>query len=185
MTTNAFDTTGVSRLEASRWRLDPERSELRFEIKTLWGAAPVRASFADFHGALDLTGSPAVSLTIDPASLDSGNARRDEHLRSNTFFAVEEHPHLWYTANSARLEGERLSADGDLHCLGTRRPWSVELSVEPIDGELAVTAVTRLDHRALGMRLGRVWTALGLVAKTGQLVLQGRLVPDSPHDPPH
>src|SRR4051812_36735648 len=59
MTTRTSNSTDVAGLKASRWRLDPARSELRFEIKTLWGAAPVRGRFADFHGALDLTGCPA------------------------------------------------------------------------------------------------------------------------------
>jgi polyisoprenoid-binding protein YceI len=171
MTTNAYD--------VSRWRLDPARSELRFAINTLWGAAPVRGRFTDFHGELDLARNPAVGLTIDPASLDTGNARRDAHLRSNTFFAVEEHPRLWYASDSARLEGVRLSADGEIHCRGTRTPWSVEAALEPVGDEFEVKAVARLDHRALGMRLAKVWTALGLVARTGELVLQGRLVPDA------
>ena len=65
------------------WQLDAQRSSVEFRARSIWGLAAVKGHFADYQGHLDLTAAPAIELTIDAASLDTGNtqARRAPALR--------------------------------------------------------------------------------------------------------
>ena len=65
-----------------------------------------------YEGTLELGATPRSTLTIDAASLDTGNARRDKHLRSEDFFDVEHHPQVRFTSTSATVEGDRLKVRG-------------------------------------------------------------------------
>jgi len=61
------------------WRIDPQRSEVGFAVKEMWGLRTVRDVFRTCDGSLT---DGAGELTIEAASLDTGHARRDRHLRS-------------------------------------------------------------------------------------------------------
>src|SRR4051812_26049891 len=81
-------------IEQGVWRLDPSRATVGFEVAGFWGGlAKVRGRFGRYDGTLDLGREPAIELTIEASSLDTGNARRDKHLRSDDFFGVEANPH--------------------------------------------------------------------------------------------
>src|SRR4051794_36502506 len=97
-------------IEQTVWRIDPARSTVGFEISGFWGGlVKVRGRFARYTGTLDLRRDPAVELTIDADSIDTENARRDKHLRSDDFFGVEANPQLRFLSHSATLDGERLT----------------------------------------------------------------------------
>ena len=69
------------------WRLDPRRSSVEFRAGHLWGLLTVKGHFDCYEGRLDLSADPAIELTIDAASVQSRNRKRDQHLRSTDFFA--------------------------------------------------------------------------------------------------
>src|ERR1035441_3593592 len=70
------------------WEIDPGTSVLEFRVKHFWGAVTVRGRFGTVTGRLDVAASGIVSGTVEAevASLDTGNATRDKHLRSAAFF---------------------------------------------------------------------------------------------------
>jgi polyisoprenoid-binding protein YceI len=111
-------------------------------------------------------------LTIDAATIETGNARRDKHLRSAEFFDVEHHPHVRFTSTSARVDGEHLKAQGHLEAGGERIPLEVEAALRSVDGELEIEAVADADQRRLGM----TFSPLGTVRAPTKLVVHGRLV---------
>ena len=83
------DTTDVP-LPEGIFEVDPQRSEIGFAVKTIWGLQTVRGVFDTYDGSLHVrAGGAADELTIDAASLDTQNNRRDQHLRSPDFFDVE------------------------------------------------------------------------------------------------
>jgi polyisoprenoid-binding protein YceI len=174
MTTPA---TNPINIETTRWRIDPARSSVELHVELLWGAMAVRGRFAQYEATLDLSADPAIELTIDAASLDTGNAKRDAHLRSPDFFGVEEHPYLRYGSGAVALEGERLVARGRLHARGVTLPLSVEATLRPAGDELAIASVTAVDYRRIGMTWGTAWSRLGLLRTPGKLVVEGRLIP--------
>jgi polyisoprenoid-binding protein YceI len=76
------------------WQLDPGRSRVEFRARHFWGLMTVTGHFDEFHGRLDLSEDPAIKLTIEAASLQTGHRKRDEHLRSRDFFDADKHPRV-------------------------------------------------------------------------------------------
>jgi polyisoprenoid-binding protein YceI len=159
-------------IETTRWRIDPSRSSVEFRVRTIWGLATVKGRFAEYQGTLGLGADPAIELTVDSASVDTENKRRDEHLRSPDFLAAEEHPYLRFVSQAAELDGERLTIHGRLRARGEELPLVIDATLRPVGDELVIAAVTEADHR----RLGITWNMLGLVSTPSQLLLNGRLV---------
>jgi hypothetical protein len=104
------------------WRLDRERSSVEFRVKLLWGLATVTGHFEDYYGRLDLSADPAIELTIDAASLQTGNSKRDDHLRGDDFFDVENHPRLRFLSDGVELRGDTLKVRGRLSARGRCNP---------------------------------------------------------------
>lgn len=175
MTTPPTAATDTSNIATTRWRIDAARSSIELRVKLLWGAMTVKGRFAQYEGTLDLSADPAIELTIDAASLDTGNPKRDAHLRSPDFFGVEEHPYLRYVSETATLDGDRLVARGRLHARGVTLPLRIEITPRPAGDGLEFESVTAVDYHQIGMTWGRGWTRLGLLRTPGKVVVKGRL----------
>jgi polyisoprenoid-binding protein YceI len=168
-------------VELSAWRIDPARSSVVFEVPGFWGGLiKVKGRFARYDGTLDLRRTPAVDLTIDAESIDTGNARRDTHLRSDDFFGVASHPYVRFVADSVTLAGEQLSVTGTLHAAGGSAPLDVVATLREAGPdrqagpELEIEGTAEIDQRRLGM----TFTALGMVGAPAKLAVRGRLVQD-------
>ena len=115
------------------WQLDPHRSSIEFRVRLFWGLGTVKGEFDDFDGQLDLGANPAIELTIDAASLQTGNRRRDRHLRSTDFFDVENHPTIEFA--STRIE-HAVRGDyrvtGDLTMHGETHPVTLDVTVHGV-----------------------------------------------------
>src|SRR4051812_5612462 len=89
-------TSGIAFPEAGTWIFDTGHSRVGFEGRHLM-ISRIRGAFMDFHGALHVGVTPeetTAELTIQAASLESGFADRDNHLRSADFFDVETYPEI-------------------------------------------------------------------------------------------
>ncbi len=88
---------------ADELSVDPVHSSIVFRIEHM-SAAPVFGRFNEKSGSIMLdTANPAnssVSFSIDPASVDTGNAKRDGHLMSPDFFSAKEFPVLKFQSSS-------------------------------------------------------------------------------------
>ena len=175
MSTHAFDSAGSSTIEETAWRIDPDRSSVEFDVKAMWGIATVKGHFSRFHGTLDLSGEPAVDLTIDADSLDTSNTRRDKHLRSPDFFDAEQHPYVRFVSETTALDGERLTVRGRLYARGASMPLDVDATLRRAGDELEIEAVAGADHHQLGL----TWNVLGLIRTPSTLIVKGRLVRDA------
>ena len=173
-TTTETDATDAP-LEGTRWRIDPSRSSAEFAAPHLFGLHAVKGSFRRFDGTLDLTTQPAIELTIDAASVDTGVALRDKHLRAGHYFDVDQHPEVRFVSESATLDGERLSVRGHLHASGGSTPIELEAKLRRAGDGLDVEAATEVDQRRLGMRGSGVPGPRGAT----RLAVRGRLVRDA------
>jgi polyisoprenoid-binding protein YceI len=139
-----------------RWMADPSRTTIEFEVAHLWGLHTVRGRFRTFDGVYFV--GPAgteIRLTIDAASVDTGNAARDKHLRSADFLDVAEHPRVRFTSTHVTgLGNGRVHINGEVQAAGRTVPVAFDGSVRVIDGELELEASTTLDQRRFGMRQG-------------------------------
>jgi polyisoprenoid-binding protein YceI len=160
---------------SGRWRLDPQRSSVEFRAEKFWGLVTVKGHFDDYEGQLDLSANPAVELTIDAASVQTGIRKRDQHIRSADFFDAENHPPVRFVSSSVDLHDDTLKLRGRLSARGRSIPLELEVQVRQVDGELEVEAATSAPHRELGM----TWSPLGMIRPRSELFVKGHLVPNT------
>jgi polyisoprenoid-binding protein YceI len=174
MSTNSIPSAGAARgLGTGRWHLDPARSSVEFHVRPFYGLMTVKGHFDRYHGALDLSASPAVELTIEADSVNTKVTKRDEHLRSDDFFDVANHPHVRFVSDSATHHGDTLKVSGRLHAAGKHIPIEVNAQLRDvgIDGELEIEATALGDQRGLGMG-----GPMGILRAPSTLIVHGRLV---------
>jgi polyisoprenoid-binding protein YceI len=123
--------------DSKPWTLDPAHSRVGFEISHLV-VSTVSGYFKDVTGtiALDeanLTHSN-VAITVQAKSIDTGEPKRDEHLRSADFFDVAKYPLITFQSTKiTRAGGTKYKLTGDLSLHGVSKPVTLDANVtEPI-----------------------------------------------------
>lgn len=151
-------------MSTNQWNLDPSHSELRFKVKHL-GITSVSGSFEVVSGSLTSTDnsfkSADISFSAEAASITTGNADRDNHLKSGDFFETEKYQLVSFEAKGIDLTEDEI--EGNLTIKDTTLP--IKLSVEfegtakdPWGNEKAGFSVTGKIKRSL---FGLTWnTAL-------------------------
>jgi polyisoprenoid-binding protein YceI len=159
-----------------RWAVDPRRSAVEFRVPTFWGLSTVVGHFDHFEGsyARDDDDVPAIDLTIDAESLDTGNETRDRHLRSERFFAVVEHPQVRFSSTLIHQRDGTLAMNGQLEAAGGNVPVALEATIREEGDELEIEATTTVDQRELGM----TFSPLGMIRTPATLHVKARLTPD-------
>jgi polyisoprenoid-binding protein YceI len=125
---------GMVRVPAGAWQVDPVHSSVAFAVKHMM-ITTVRGQFSDFDGALDAAeDDPSNSHAwgrVRVASIDTGNADRDAHLRSPDFFDVERYPEMRFeTTRIQHVEGGHYRVAGDLTIKDQTREVEVDANVE-------------------------------------------------------
>jgi polyisoprenoid-binding protein YceI len=157
-----------------RWTADPSRTTAEFEVEHMWGLHTVHGRFSRLDGSyVDGPEGPEIELTIDAASIDTGNAMRDEHLRSWDFFDVVPNPQVRFASTDVTGLGDgQIRVSGELNAAGMSVPLEFDASVRMIGGELEIEATTTVDQRRFGMSDG----PLGNVRAPATLHVSARLV---------
>lgn len=114
------------------WVIDPSHSEIAFKVKHLM-ISNVKGSFGEFSGQLVTDGddfsTAEISFQINPASITTGAADRDGHLKSPDFFDVENYKEITFTSGKLAKKGDdEFVLTGDLAIKGVSQP--VKLDVE-------------------------------------------------------
>jgi polyisoprenoid-binding protein YceI len=137
--------------EVTRFRIQPEASELTFHATSRLMNAD--GKFSRFAG--DVTVDPAdlktarVTVSVEAASLDTGIARRDRHLRSEDFFQVEKFPAITFESLRVEGAGRRLLVVGRLTLRGVTREVRVPVDVSVAGNRLEARGqfdVKRTNH---------------------------------------
>ncbi len=160
---------------AGRWQLDPDRSRVEFRAGHFWGLATVKGRFERYEGRLDLSAQPAIELMIEAASVETGNRKRDEHLRSADFFDAENQPRVRFVSDSVVLRADTLKVRGRLIAREESLPLELDARIRRVGGEIEIEAATSASHRDLGM----TWSPLGMIPARSELLVTGHLVPIS------
>jgi polyisoprenoid-binding protein YceI len=175
-TVQSPSTTRSTDLRSGAWRLDPERSSVEFHVRHLWGLGTVKGRFESYEGVLDLTADPAIVLTVDAASLQTGNGKRDQDLRSAHFFDVEQHPSVRFVSESVGVERDRINVRGRLHARGSSIRLEIDAQIRTTDDGAEIEAVATAPHQELGMTFNPV----RMIRPTSRLIVRGALVPTQP-----
>src|SRR5262249_28209891 len=136
--------------------------------------AKVRGHFTKYDVAIDLDEKDLtksrVEVRIDAASIDTGVAQRDNHLRSADFFDVEKFPELRFTSRRVESLGDdRLRVIGDLSLHGVTREVALEVehagrTTDPWGNTRAgFSARTTLDRKDYGLHWNAALEAGGVV----------------------
>ena len=116
---------------ASTWNLDPSHSQAAFTVRHLM-VSNVRGEFRKLVGSLQFDAKDpsksSVAVSIDAASIDTRDEKRDAHLKSPDFFDVAKTPKLTFKSTKIEKGGAGYHVTGDLSMHGVTR--SVILDVE-------------------------------------------------------
>jgi polyisoprenoid-binding protein YceI len=140
----------------TRWTLDPAGTSVEFSVKSFWGLVTVHGCFDRFVGFYEIGPDGArIQLTIDAESLDTGNRKRDEHLRSADFFDVAEHPQVKFTSSRVYDVGNGiLHVVGELEAAGAVVHIEFPALVSDLDGDVEAEVTTTVDQERFGMSNG-------------------------------
>ena len=116
------------------WVLDKPHSVVEFAVKHMM-ITTVKGRFTDFDATLNLDEqtptNSSFEVTINIASISTGEPNRDNHLRSADFFDVEHFPTATYRSTSIEALGDdRYRVNGDLTLKGETHPQTLEISFE-------------------------------------------------------
>ena len=145
--------------QAGTYEIDPSHSVVEFVVRHL-GLAKVRGRFNQFGGTIEIGEDPtdsSVEVSIDAASIDSRDEKRDEHLRSADFLDATNHPALEFRSTGIRQEGDTWFVDGDLSIRGEARPVGLELEFEGATTDpwgnvrMGCSAVTEVNREDFGL----------------------------------
>lgn len=153
------------------WNLDPSHSSVDFSVRHL-GFSTVRGRFGSFDLAVttDEAGVPtSIKSTIDAATIATGSADRDAHLRSADFFDVENHPHITFESTAINRDGDDLVIQGNLTMRGATHPVTFEAEVTgPVkdpwgNPRLAAEAKGKINRTKWGLTWNQLLEAGGLM----------------------
>ena len=110
------------------------------------------------------------SLTIDATSVDTRDENRDNHLRTNDFFDVENHPTWTFTSTAIAAAGPtEWKVTGDLTIRGVTRPVTLDVTLEGVvkdpygNHRVGFSASTEINREDFDVSFGAVMEAGGLV----------------------
>jgi polyisoprenoid-binding protein YceI len=159
--------------QAQRWEIDTAHSTVGFSVRHMT-VSNVSGAFTAFTGSVDVDpadpASAKVQAEIDTASVNTGNEKRDAHLRNEDFFDAPKNPKITFVSKKIEKAGEGLKMTGDLTMHGVTK--EVTLDVEaPSDAitdqkgnqRRGVSATGKLDRKEFGLNWSKTLDSGGLV----------------------
>jgi len=148
-------------IHAEEFTVDPSHTEIGFSVKHLM-ISNVKGSFNSFDGTLDYDIASkdlkSVQGSISAASIDTNNDKRDEHLKSDEFFNIENFPKMEYQSTSIRKEDDgSFTLTGNLKVLGVDHEVVLPATISgPIDDpwgnkRIGIESDLVLNRRDLGI----------------------------------
>lgn len=121
----------INSLLAASYTVDPAHTYVSFAVNHL-GFSTMRGKFNQQSGSLEYDPAAkkaSVKIEIRANSIDTGHAKRDEHLQSPDFLNAVENPTITFESTSARWNGDKLaSVTGDLTILGVSKPVTLTIT---------------------------------------------------------
>lgn len=163
-------------MAVTTWEIDPNHTTVEFAVKHMMFTT-VRGRFKGVKGTITANEEDpdrsSVDVEIDAASIDTGVADRDAHLKSADFLDVQNHPTL--TFRSKRIEGaadkagDRFKVIGDLTIHGKTIEVTLDATYEGRGGDpwggtrAGATAKTEIDRREWGLQWNQALETGGIL----------------------
>jgi polyisoprenoid-binding protein YceI len=166
-------TTTTPQLVSGTWALDTNHTSVGFTIRHL-GVSKVRGRFGDVSAELVVGASledSTVTASVSLASIDTGNANRDEHVRSAELLDVEKRPTMTYRSTQVRVEGSSGTLEGELTIGDVTRPLTLAVEFGGVEAFFDGTrhagfeATGEIRRKDFGLGFGPLGAMLGDVVK--------------------
>jgi polyisoprenoid-binding protein YceI len=152
----SMSATGTDTGTTTVWQIDPSHSNISFTVRHMF--TKVRGRFTDFSGTIETTGNSLtngrVQVDIKADSIDTHDAQRDNHLRTNDFFGSDENPAITFRSTQVTPRGgNEFRISGDLTIRGVTRPVTFDAEFDgsgmtPFGTEAASwSAQTQVDRK--------------------------------------
>jgi polyisoprenoid-binding protein YceI len=154
-------TTATSTPETTTWNIDPAHSSAEFKVKHMM-ISNVKGSFSGLSGvltehAVDSTLS-SVEATVPVATVSTGDAQRDGHLKSADFFDAEKYPTLNFKSTQVVRKGDAYEVKGDLTVHGVTKPVTFSVDGPSAPGKdpwgntrIGLSATTKINRKDFGL----------------------------------
>jgi len=165
----------ASAAQYEAWQLDAAHADVGFSVTHL-AISEVTGKFKAVSGSMhfdeDQLTNSSVEVTVDLGSVDTGQAKRDDHLKSPDFFNVEEHPTMTFKSTKVKKAGKgKLKVTGDLTLNGVTKSVTLDVdgpskaSKNPFSGNIhrAFTASGTIDRRDFGLTWNKALETGGVV----------------------
>ena len=148
--------------QTGTYNFDKAHSSIGFRVKHM-GLVDVPGYFRDFSGTIKYDGKEvtksSVEFTAKVTSVDTGVARRDDHLRKADFFEVEKYPDMSFKSTKVEKKGKDWIVTGDLMMRGVTKQISFPITVagflkDERGTKIGVTAETTVNRRDFGVNYG-------------------------------
>jgi len=170
------------------WKLDPAHSGAEFKIRHMM-ISNVKGSFSGLTGTLTENPSDpsrsSVEASIDIATLSTGDAQRDGHLKSADFFDVEKYPQMTLKSAQVERKGEaEYRVTGDLTLHGVTKPVTFAVDGPSAPGKdpwgntrIGLSATTKINRKDFGLNWNAALETGGiLVGEDVQISLEVQFI---------
>jgi len=163
---------------AIKWKIDPAHSEIQFKVKHLM-ITTVTGYFKTFDLEVetetdDFNTAEKIEFVADIDSIDTNNAQRDTHLKSDDFFNADSHPQLKFVGKKYESSGDEAILHGDLTIRDITKPISLKVEfggtvVDPWGQQKAgFTIAGKINRKDFNL----TWNA---VTEAGQVVVSNEI----------
>ena len=176
--------------QAATWNIDGSHTRTGFSVKHLV-ISDVKGEFAKTEGKAqideaDLSKS-TVEVTIDATSIDTRDAKRDSHLKSDDFFDAAKFPTITFKSTKvvAGKDGA-VTVTGDLTMRGVTKPVTLEGSITQAivdpwgNSRRGASFSGKLDRKAWGISWSKIADVGAVAGDEVKLDIQAELVKDKP-----
>ena len=116
------------------WKIDLSHSQVTFSVRHMM-ISNAHGRFEKFDGEVNFNEADptqsSVDITIDPASINTRDEKRDGHLRSPDFFDAEGYPEITFQSTSIRpVDEDTFEIEGDLTIRAITRPVTLKAVLE-------------------------------------------------------
>ncbi len=152
--------------------LDKSHTQIGFVARHLM-VSKVRGRFTDYEGKIVVAEDPAessVEVVIQAASINTNDENRDNHVRTNDFLDVAEHPTITFRSTKVEIgSSSSWKVDGDLTVRGVTRPIVLDVDFEGViqdpwgNQRLGFAASTEIDRNDFGVSFNAALETGGFV----------------------
>lgn len=151
--------------------IDWSNSKVAFQVKKL-GIFTIKGSITGFTGELAFSENAlidsSIHVCVSPSTINTGNKKRDEHLKSKDFFLVKEYPKICFQSTSIKSTSNGYEVVGSLAMLGATKKVTIPFSFSDgvVEGKFTINRSE--------FKLGEKFPAI-IVGKTIEIQLTSRI----------